>query len=169
MSMDFFSCYISFKTTVMHAIERNTARVDMTPMVDLGFLLITFFVFTTSLLEQKAFHLNVPDETGDGTQAPLSATITLTLNGNGAVDYLEGNEQHKLAEGTAYLYGKPSLRELLLNKRQRIISQLGTDEQYTVVIQPTPSASYKEVVDVLDEMTITDIRKYALLNDKQKQ
>lgn len=153
----------------MNTIECKTARVDMTPMIDLGFLLITFFVFTTSLLQQKAFTLNVPDETGDGTQAPLSATITLTLTGNGMVDYLEGNEQHKLAEGTAYLYGKPSLREHLLNKRQRIISQLGTDKQYTVVIQPTAAASYKEVVDVLDEMTITDIRKYALMNNKEKQ
>jgi biopolymer transport protein ExbD len=53
-----------------------------------------------------------------------------------------------------------------LNKRQRIINQFGTDEQYTVLIQPTSNSNYKELVDVLDEMAITDIKKYVLLTDK---
>lgn len=168
-TVDFFLSHISFKTTVMNAIETKDSnrniRIDFAPMVDLGFLLITFFVFTTSLMEQKAFVLHVPDE-GTGIESLLSATITLTLKKNGAVDYAEGNETHVLAKGTAYLYGKPSLRDHLISKRQRIIKQLGTDEQYTVIIQPTQQTNYKEVVDVLDEMNINDIKKYVLLTDK---
>ncbi len=170
--MDFLFSLISFKTIIMSSIEnkneKRTVRIDFAPMVDLGFLLITFFIYTTTLMEQKAFGLNVPAD-GEGTNAPVSATITLSLEENGAVDYLEGNEQHILAEGTAYLYGKPSLREHLLNKRQRIISQFGTDDQYTVIIKPSVNTSYKEVVDVFDEMTITDIKKYVLVDDKAKQ
>jgi len=170
--MDFISSAISFKTIVMSSIEnkndKRNVRIDFAPMVDLGFLLITFFIYTTTLMEQKAFGLNVPAD-GKETNAPLSATITLNLRENGAVDYLEGNEQHILAKGTAYLYGKPSLRDHLISKRQRIISQLGTDDQYTVIIEPSANTSYKEIVDVFDEMTITDIKKYVLVDDKAKQ
>nr|WP_294902796.1 biopolymer transporter ExbD [uncultured Lacibacter sp.] len=154
----------------MAAIENNSGkrniRIDFAPMVDLGFLLITFFIFTTSLLEPKAFGLHLPDE-GDGTLSPLSSTITLTMHANGAVDYLEGNETNVLAKGTAFLYGKPSLREHLLEKRKRIIAQAGNDEQYTVLIKPTAQTNYKEVVDMLDEMTITGIKKYVLMDDKK--
>ena len=167
--MDFFIASISFKTTVMHAIEtkddQRNIRIDFAPLVDLGFLLITFFVFTTSLMQQKAFGLHIPDE-GDSVQSPVSATITLILRENGSVDYLEGNDQHILAKGTAYLYSKPSLRDHLQDKRQRIIGQLGSDSQYTVLIQPTDQSNYKELIDVLDELTITAIRKYVLIDAK---
>lgn len=158
----------------MHTIETNadhrTIRIDFAPMVDLGFLLITFFVFTTSLMEQKAFELHVPtDDSISTVQSPVSATITLTLQENGAVDYLEGSNEHILAKGTAYLYGNPSLRDHLLDKRQRIIQQLGSDNQYTVLIQPTQHSNYKELIDVLDEMTITAINKYVLIDERPRQ
>ena len=156
----------------MHTTEtaHKNIHIDFAPMVDLGFLLITFFVFTTSMMEQKAFELHVPDNDSSSTvQSPLSATITLTLQENGAIDYLEGTNKHILAKGRAYLYGKPSLRDHLLDKRQRIIQQLGSDSQYTVLIQPTAQSNYKELIDVLDEMTITAISKYVLIEEKPRQ
>jgi biopolymer transport protein ExbD len=152
-------------SSIENASAKHNLRIDFAPMVDLGFLLITFFVFTSSLLEPKAFGLHVPDE-GEGTHAPLSATITLTMLENGRIDYLEGSETHVLAKGSAHLYQQQSLRRHLLDKRERIIAQLGTDEQYTVLIQPTAQTNYREIVDVLDEMTITGIKKYVLLEDK---
>jgi biopolymer transport protein ExbD len=166
-----FAVFISLKTILMSAIEhasgKRNVRIDFAPMCDLGFLLVTFFVFTTSLLQPKAFGLHLPDKSGNVT-SPLSSTITLTMKENGVVDYFEGSETTVLAKGTAYLYGKPSLREYLLDKRKRIITQVGNDEQYTVIIHPTAQSNYKEVVDVLDEMTITGIKKYVLLEDKPK-
>lgn len=154
----------------MSAIENTSGkhhlRIDFAPMVDLGFLLITFFIFTASLMEPKAFGLHIPYEDGEGVEAPLSATITLTLQENGHIDYLEGSKTHVLAKGSTHLYQQQSLRKHLLAKRKRIIEQLGSDEQYTVIIQPTAQTNYKEVVDVLDEMTITGIKKYVLVNGK---
>ncbi len=153
----------------MNAIEKDNSkkdiRIDFAPMVDLGFLLITFFIFTTKMQESKAFGLHIPAD-GEGTVTMNSATITLTMKQNGVIDYLEGNEQNIIQKGTVALYGKPSLRDQLINKRKRIIQQLGSDSNYTVLIQPSKFTNYKEIIDVMDEMTINDIKKYVLMDEK---
>lgn len=170
--MDFIEPFISIKNKLMDAINQTNKRslnIDFAPMVDLGFLLITFFIFTTKLTEAKAFKLNMPD---DGpveipTNTPESATITLQLKGDGVVDYYEGFEQKPLQKGTLALYAQNSVRTHLIDKRNRIIHKLGSDTNYVVLIEPTTKTSYKEVIDVLDEMKILDINKYVLLDGKQ--
>ncbi|MFY7840196.1 MAG: ExbD/TolR family protein [Lacibacter sp.] len=146
--------------------DKRTVRVDFTPMVDLGFLLITFFIFTTELSKPKAFGLHVPDDKDVKVpnQTIESATITLQMKGNGIVDYYEGFESHPIQKGTVTLYKQNSLRDHLINKRKRIIEQLRTDSNYTVLIAPGTEASYKEMIDVMDEMRILDIRKYVLID-----
>jgi biopolymer transport protein ExbD len=159
----------------MAAIDNNSdkrsLRIDFAPMVDLGFLLITFFIFTTKLTEAKAFQLNVPDDgiVDIDTQAPESATITLQLKGNGIVDYYEGLENKPLQKGTLSLYAQNTVRKQLMDKRSRIIQQHGSDSNYTVLIEPGIKTSYKEMIDVLDEMQILAIGKYALVNAKQQK
>lgn len=150
----------------MNAIEtkgKKKINIDFAPMVDLGFLLITFFIFTTELSKPKAFGLNIPDE-GEGSVAIASATITLQMKDNGAIDYFEGLKEAPLQTGATHLYQQSALRKLLIDKRQRIIQQLNTDSNYTVIIHPSSATSYKEIIDVLDEMNINDIGKYILLD-----
>ncbi len=150
----------------MNAIEtkgKKKINIDFAPMVDLGFLLITFFIFATELSKPKAFGLNIPDE-GEGSVAIASATITLQMKDNGAIDYFEGLKEAPLQTGATHLYQQSALRKLLIDKRQRIIQQLNTDSNYTVIIHPSSATSYKEIIDVLDEMKINDIRKYILLD-----
>lgn len=151
--------------------DKRHVRVDFTPMVDLGFLLITFFIFTTELSKPKAFGLNVPDDSvvTNRNQTKESATITLQMKGNGIVDYFEGFEKNPLQSGTLSLYQQNSLRDHLANKRQRIIEQLKSDSDYTVLIAPGPHASYKEMIDIMDEMRILDIRKYVLIDVPQQK
>jgi biopolymer transport protein ExbD len=174
-SMPFFivesiHAFISFKITVMNAIDtkgKKSINIDFAPMVDLGFLLITFFIFTTELSKPKAFGLHVPDDSiGPTTETPETQTITLQLKENGLINYYEGKEENPLQTGTVGLYSKPSLRDQLIDKRKRIILAEGNDSNYTVIIQPSSITSYKEMIDVLDEMKINDIKKYVLLEDK---
>lgn len=170
--MDFFIVFISSKTTVMDTITASNKReikVDFAPMVDLGFLLITFFMFTTELLKPQAFGLHVPDDKDVRVpnQTPQSSTITLQMKGNGVVDYYEGMEHKPIQKGTLTLYKQNSLRTHLIDKRNRILKQLNTDSNYTVLIQPNSETSFKEMVDVMDEMKILDIRKYVLVDVKQ--
>ena len=154
----------------MNAIEtkgKRSINIDFAPMVDLGFLLITFFIFTTELSKPKAFGLYVPDDSKvipDPPQTPHSATITLLMKENGVIDYFEGRKESPLQTGSTHLYQQTALRKLLINKRNRIIQQLNTDSNYTVIIHPSAATSYKEMIDILDEMKINDIRKYVLMD-----
>lgn len=153
----------------MNVIEtkgKKTINIDFAPMVDLGFLLITFFIFTTELSKPKAFKLSVPDDSAIINETPEKSTITLVMKENGVIDYYEGFEEKPLQTGTVGLYTQPSLRDHLINKRKRIIEQVGSDSNYTVIIKPAVETSYKEIVDVLDEMQINVIKKYVLLDDK---
>lgn len=167
--MDFTPKAISSETTVMNTIapgHEQQLRIDFAPMVDLGFLLITFFIFTTQLQQPHATQLHVPDD-GDSSLAPLSSTVQLTLKERGQIHYREGSETNVLSSGILHLYKGHELRNLLLEKRQRLLQLTGSDKQYTVLIQPTTATHYKELVDVLDEMTICGIKKYVLLDTKQ--
>jgi biopolymer transport protein ExbD len=167
--MEFITAFISFKINVMNAIEtkgKKTIQIDFAPMVDLGFLLITFFIFTTELSKPKAFGLHVPDDRNAPipNQAPETQTITLQLKEKGVVDYFEGREEQPMQAGTVSFYADPSLRDQLMDKRKRIIQDHGNDSNYTVIIQPSALTSYKELIDVLDEMKINDIKKYILVD-----
>ena len=107
----------------------------------------------------------MPDDGGGLTNdTPETQTIALQLNENGLVNYYEGKEHKLLQTGTMGLYSKPSLRDQLIDKRKRIILAIGSDLNYTVIIQPSSITSYKEMIDVLDEMKINDIRKYVLVD-----
>ena len=73
--------------------KKLSTRVDLTPMVDLGFLMITFFVFTTALSKPTALGLNLPADPKnikDFTDAPESKTLTLLLSGNEKLIYYQG-------------------------------------------------------------------------------
>ncbi len=70
-------------------IKKNI-RVDLTPMVDLGFLLITFFIITTTLQEQKQMKLLLPKDSTDSTLTGQATTLTFILKGNDSIGYYEG-------------------------------------------------------------------------------
>ncbi len=102
-------------------------------------------------------------------ETPESTTITLQLKGEGVVDYYEGLETKPLQKGTLSLYAQNTVRKQLMDKRNRIIRQHGSDSDYTVLIEPGIKTSYKEMIDVLDEMQILAIGKYALVDAKQQK
>lgn len=142
--------------------KKLSTRVDLTPMVDLGFLLITFFIFTTTLSEAKAMHIIVPDEkpVKNPSLAPVSKTISLILAGDNTIYYYHGlaqNEQHT----TNY---SPSGIRKVLQEKIRMVNQLsGKPGQTIVLIKPTPECSYRNVVDALDEMLINGVSRYVLM------
>jgi Biopolymer transport protein len=140
--------------------KKLSTRVDLTPMVDLGFLLITFFIFTTTMSQPTAMRLFLPKDTEkpeEQNKIKASGALTLMLSKNNSIFYYEG----ELApDGSNFKSTNfKEVRDILIDKKKRT-----NPEDFVVVIKPGPEATYKNTVDMLDEMTINDIKRYALVD-----
>ncbi len=139
---------------------RKDTKVDMTPMVDLGFLLITFFIFTTTMSTPKAFKLNVPDDTAkeeEKNEAKASGAFTILLGKDNHVYYYEGQ---LASDGSNFKSSNfKDIRTELLKKKAST-----PEKDLVVIIKPNENSVYKNVVDILDEMQITDIKRYAVVD-----
>jgi biopolymer transport protein ExbD len=154
--------------------KKASTRIDMTPMVDLGFLLITFFILATTLSKPKSMQVAVPDKPKDNVvpPPPLKASKVLTLflgkdNTVWALDRLAADDDKAKAELKKLSYG-PDLRTQIFQSAAQVDRQWGKDEkgqgQFVCVIKPMSNSTYKNVVDVLDEMPITKTKRYALVD-----
>lgn len=140
--------------------KKLSTRVDLTPMVDLGFLLITFFIFTTTMSQPTAMRLFLPKDTEkpeEQNKVKASGALTLILAKNNSIFYYEG----ELApDGSNFKNtGFKEIRDIIINKKKST-----NPEDFVVVIKPTPDATYKNTVDMLDEMTINEVKRYALVD-----
>ena len=152
------------KAGVQRMIKHNP-KVDMTPMVDLGFLLISFFVITTELSRPKAMNLYMPAD-GPPTPSSESKTITLLAGANNELFYYYGEEKNA---GTKNPILKTSWDEnegigKIIGKKQQALDKLpGGRNEMVVIIKPGKESAYKNVVDILDEMTIHGVTRYAVV------
>lgn len=140
--------------------KKLSTRVDLTPMVDLGFLLITFFIFTTTMSQPTAMRLFLPKDTEkpeEQNKVKASGALTLILAKNNSIFYYEG----ELApDGSNFKSTNfKDIRDIIINKKRST-----NPEDFVVVIKPTPDATYKNTVDMLDEMTINEVKRYALVD-----
>ena len=140
--------------------KKASTRVDLTPMVDLGFLLITFFIFTTTMSQPTAMKLFLPKDTDkpeEQTKAKESGALTLLLGKNHNVYYYEG-QLDPSASNMKSSTMKKIRNEIISKKRNTPKDDLG------IVIKASVESTYRDVVDILDEMTINDIPRYALVD-----
>jgi biopolymer transport protein ExbD len=136
--------------------KKLSTRVDLTPMVDLGFLLITFFIFTTTMSRPRVMPLILPKDVPpiDQHPVPKSAVITLLLAKNDQVCYYEGDDPQQMKTSDFH-----SIRDVILDKKRR------TDPTwFQVILKPSKDATYKNTVAILDEMTIDDVHHYAMVD-----
>jgi biopolymer transport protein ExbD len=133
--------------------KKASTRVDLTAMVDLAFLLITFFILTTTLQKPKAMDLVMPDK-DEKTKAeqPVAAsrTLTLLLGSNNKLEWYLG-ETGKTAP-TVDNYGKNGLRKLLFEKSKEVLQNSG--KEMFVIVKPSDKSNYNNVVTAMDELNI---------------
>lgn len=141
-------------------------RIDLTPMVDLGFLLITFFMLTTSMRQPKALDINMPYKPAkpdEITAFYASSAITFMPAAGHKVYYYEG-----LYDATGTLKAVqstdgPALRRLLQTKQQQIANRPVLKERaLQVLIKPTAGATLSDIVSLLDEMRVQRVDCYAI-------
>jgi len=140
--------------------KKLSTRVDLTPMVDLGFLLITFFIFTTTMSQPTAMKLFLPKDTDkpeEQNKIKSSGALTIMLGKGNGVYYYEGE---LLPDGSNFKSSNfKDIRQEIINKKKSTNPQ-----DFVVVIKPGPEATYKNTVDILDEMTINDVKRYAMVD-----
>ena len=157
-------------------MKRHYLRIDMTPMVDLGFLLITFFVMTVEMSKPVATKFNMPKD-GEVTELQKSAALTVLLGNYREIWYYHGFLNDAIKENriykTSFSY-KDGLGKIIREKQVALDSnplmKEGRDE-LTILLTPADNANYTGIIDVLDEVTINNVKRYALvkITDEEKQ
>ena len=130
--------------------KKLSTRVDLTPMVDLGFLLVTFFVFTTTMSESKAMNMNEPkDDPGKEIKVKNSGAMTILLGKENQVYYYYGQlDPEKLSEQFKSTNFKV-IRELIVEKKKET-----PIDDLMYIIKSDKNSTFKNAIDILDEMSI---------------
>jgi biopolymer transport protein ExbD len=156
--------------------KKLDTRIDLTPMVDLGFLLISFFMVTTTMANPKTMELNMPykdaREKYPETRVKDHTALTVLLSGGHKVYFYEGmgNDPDKPPlVGLATFTDKAGIRAVISAKRRAVNNlimegTLSAKDQTTVLIKPDTNSTYSDLVGILDEMAINDIRVYAVVD-----
>lgn len=176
--------------------KKLSTRVDFTPMVDLAFLLITFFMLATTFSKPQTMEIAMPSKDKvteeEQTKVKASRAVTIVLDKDNAVYYYEGTRDEKTQQDpvvTKTDFSPKGVRKLLIKKNYDImvkveelrtkkldkkISQEDFDKQRTeimsdkaapiVIIKATDGASYGNLVNILDEMAICNIGRYAIVD-----
>lgn len=137
-------------------VKKSSTRIDMTPMVDLAFLLLTFFVMTTTLNKPQAMQINMPDKPKDGDEQPEvneRNVLTLVLGEDDKIYWYIGITDPKV-EVTDF--SATGIRKVLLEKKTE-------NPKLIVLIKSLDEARYKNMVDIMDEMNISSVQRFALV------
>ncbi|MCS6821101.1 MAG: biopolymer transporter ExbD [Microscillaceae bacterium] len=147
--------------------KKMSTKIDMTPMVDLAFLLITFFMLTTTFSKPQTMELNMPDKSKDEKNKSMkvkeSRTLTLIMGKNRkTVYYYDGKFEPEETKLKKVDYDK--IRSFLLKKKEEKGYNEKGEPQIIVLIKFEDKAKYKNMVDLLDEMHICEIPTYAIVD-----
>lgn len=163
-------CHLNNKFAVMADVEiknkksnqafkrpgKKIIKIDLTPMVDLGFLLITFFVFTATLAKATVMEMITPADAPPANEVCNSCALTVLLDKNDAVWYYQGAFETAIVKQSSF----KSIREVILQQKQAL-RQTGRDvSQFSLIIKATDSAAFKNFVDMADEVTINNVKRY---------
>ncbi len=152
-----------------HSRKKNRAqkanvRVDLTPMVDLAFLLITFFMLTTTLMEQRGLRVTQPDRSGAPTSVSECQLIYLLADSGGRYYTWEGIECKAVKPIT--LKGANSIARKLKERQAYLATHClypsGARKEVLCIIKLLPGSRYEQMVSLLDEMQQDSIATYTI-------
>ena len=137
--------------------RKTSTRIDMTPMVDLAFLLLTFFVMTTTLNKGFVMRVQMPEkesETNKSTPITEKRALTVILGEKNKIYWYQGLTDPKV-EATDF--SSDGIRKVLREKKQEIKNMF-------VLIKATDHSKYQNIVDIIDELAINSIENYAIVD-----
>ena len=133
--------------------KKLSTRVDLTPMVDLGFLLLTFFVFTTTMSQSTAMKMNEPkDDPNQQMKVKNSGAMTILLGKGNQVYYYYGQLMPETISQDFKSTTFKGIRALILEKKKAT-----PIDDLMYIIKSDDNSTFKNAIDILDEMTISDV------------
>ncbi|WP_423147557.1 ExbD/TolR family protein [Rubrolithibacter danxiaensis] len=149
--------------------KKQATRVDLTAMVDLAFLLITFFMLTTTLAKPQAMDLAMPDKDETNKEAQLDVadnrSMTILIGKDNKLEWYIGLVDKPLTPPTVDNFGKNGIREAIIENNKKVLAETGDPKKGLIVlIKPSDKSNYKNLVDILDELKITNIQQYAIVD-----
>jgi len=155
-------------------VAKHNPKIDMTPMVDLGFLLISFFVITTELSKPTAMDLFMPKESKVPMELGELNALTVLLDKDNRAWCYHGRWEDAVIQHTIIktgFSGNNGLRKIIIAKQQWLDNYNKKEGRngLMLVIKPGSGASYKNVVDVLDEVSINGVKKYAVVKMSEEE
>lgn len=173
--------------------KKSSTRIDMTPMVDLAFLLLTFFILTSTFNKPKAMDLSYPakPKPNEEIEKQKANGISVLISENKVYWYPGAFKPDIQLQKTSF--DKDGLRMIFANGNNKVVKQMnalrtdaqkwnypeafadslfkakaklikGSDDALVVLIKSDDKASYKNVIDAVDELNITDIGKFAIMD-----
>lgn len=137
--------------------KKSSTAIDMTPMVDLAFLLLTFFMLATTFNKPQTMELTVPEKPKQEEDQPLvneKRVLSLVLGEQDKIYWYMGITEPDVQVTD---YSGEGVRRILLEKNQEINNLI-------VLIKPSDESKYENLVDILDEMHISNVARYALVD-----
>ncbi len=148
--------------------KKMSTRIDMTPMVDLGFLLITFFVLVTTFSKPSAMDLAIPAKPEKDDPNPPevkeSRVLQIALGEDNKLYWFRGVKDPKVE--VIDFDQSASIRPVIQDIQQKVKQRWGTLDTMLVLIKPMKKSNYKNMVDILDELAINKVKYYALMDFK---
>ncbi|MEO8240312.1 MAG: biopolymer transporter ExbD [Flavobacterium sp.] len=153
--------------------KKLQTRVDLTAMVSVSFLLIIFFMVTIELAKPKTMDLSLPyyddDTCGWSGGCGENRSVTILLGDDNKLVTYTGILASPITLPKEMNYGKKGIRKELLKRNKSMLeysAQLGKlGRRITVIIKPSKKSNYGNLVDILDEMAISKISTYVIVND----
>lgn len=147
------------KASGKRSAKKLSPRVDLTAMVDLAFLLVTFFMLTTTLSKTKAMDVTMPDDEPIDMPVPASRTLSLCLGKSNQVLCYLGQIEHPIKMAVVG-FNKDGLRKMIVETAAEIRKSSGKD--MIIIVKPSQHSVYDNLVNTMDELNITNNTRYAI-------
>ena len=151
--------------------NKRLPQIDMTPMVDLAFLLIAFFMLATSLAKPKAMQIIKPAN-ADDVDVPVvnkQRVMSILLGKNDSIYHYQISEEDFASNNINFEttnFSSEGIRAVIKKQQQNLIEALHTKnaDSLIILIKGSPHCKYKNLVDILDEMRICKVKQFALID-----
>jgi biopolymer transport protein ExbD len=128
--------------------KRVSIRIDMTPMVDVAFLLLTFFMLTTVFAKPQTMEINLPPDADVKVEVAESNLMTLRVTADGSLFWNTGSEPLAKMEFK-------DLRKFLADRNR-------ANPKLITLIKVDREAKYIQMVDIMDELNLANITRFTL-------